>query len=300
MIDWAWLGLRAAGFVLLLQAAGAVLFLAALRARLSRSAGAIRRVGERIAVAALIVCVAQYFLEAAHMAGEWSGLADPALLRLVAGSSAGSALLLRIAALLCLAAGLAGDGRVLRILALLGSLAALGSFLLTGHTAVHAERALLAPLLFVHLSVVAFWFGSLWPLRQLAILEPRVEAARAIDTFSAVALWLVPVIPLAGAAIAVLLLPDFAALLQPYGRLLGLKLALFALLMLVAARNKVRLAPALARGEAQAIPRFRRSVALEYALICATLAVSAALTGFYAPAGKESAGGAPTGLTARA
>ena len=296
MIEWAWLVLRAAGFALLLQAAGAVLFLTAFGSRLTRSAPAIRRVAARAAAAALAVCVAQYFLEAAHMAGEWSGSADASLLRLVWTSSAGQAFALRIAALACVGLGVARDAAALRALAFAGSLAALSSFLVTGHTAVHPGRVILAPLLFVHLLLIAFWFGSLWPLRQLATLESRSDAARAIDAFSAAAVWLVPVIPLAGAALATLLLPGFGSLWEPYGRLLGVKLGLFALLMILAALNKRRFVPALARGETQALPRFRRSVAMEYALICATLAVSAALTGLYSPAGAHG----HAGVTARA
>jgi putative copper export protein len=301
MIDSAWLVLRAAGFVLLLQAAGAGLFLAAFGSRLTLSDLAIRRVGARAAVVAVAVLVAQYFFEPVHMAGEWSGISDPAVLRLASASSAGHALLLRMAALACVRLGLARQGAAWRLLALAGALAALGSFLLTGHTAVNPERAILAPLLFVHLALVAFWFGSLWPLRQLATLEPGAQAARTIAAFSAAAIWLVPVIPLAGAGIAALLLPRFVALWEPYGRLLGVKLALFAVLMVLAALNKRRFAPALARGEPGALARFRRTVALEYVLICATLAASAALTGLYSPAGKEGAARASASqITARA
>jgi putative copper export protein len=166
---------------------------------------------------------------------------------------------------------------------------------LTGHTALGAHRLWLAPLLLVHLILVAFWFGSLWPLRQLCALEPREAAARVIEAFSTGALGLVPLIPLAGAGMAVLLLPDFAALLAPYGLLLGAKLLLFAALMGLAALNKLRLAPALARGEPGALPRFRRSVAAEYVLICAVLAVTAVLTGLFSPAetGRDATEGSP-------
>src|SRR5207248_8987362 len=86
-------------------------------------------------------------------------------------------------------------------------------------------------------------------LRQLCVLEPRAQAARVIEAISSGTLWLVPLIPLAGAGIAAVLLPDFAALLAPYGLLLGAKLLLFAALMGLAALNRLRLTPALARGE---------------------------------------------------
>jgi len=288
MTDAAWLVLRAAGFVLTLQAAGAVLFLACFGAKLVRGAPAVRRLARRTAAAALALCLVQCFAEAAHLGGEWSSLTDPALLRLVPASSAGVALLVRAAALACIAMGARRERAPAQVVALAGSLAALVSFLLTGHTSVGPERALLAPLLLAHLAVVAFWFGALWPLRQLATCESPQEVARTLAAFSRVALWLVPVIPLAGAALACLLLPGIQALGEPYGRLLGIKLALFALLMGLAALNKMRFTPALARGETRALAPLRRSLGAEYLLICVTLAVSAALSGLYAPSGSGS------------
>ena len=292
MIEGIWLLLRAAGLVLSFQAAGAALFAALFgRDALAHSARTIRRGGARAALAALVLLAAQAVFEPVHLAGEASGLADATPWRLFLTSSTAAALLVRIAGLACVAVGLRLRARGSWALALAGSLAAVSSFLLTGHTSVHPERPWLAPLLFVHLTIVAFWFGSLWPLRQLAAFEPRPQAARAIAAFSAVALWVVPVIALAGAGMAAVLLPDVAALTQPYGLLLLGKLALFALVMGLAALNRLRLTPALERGAARAPVRLRRSIALEYALICATLAVTAVMTGSFSPAERGPGGG---------
>jgi putative copper export protein len=105
-----------------------------------------------------------------------------------------------------------------------------------------------------------------------------------LRAFSAIALWLVPMIALAGVALAMLLLPDPSALWrEPYGRLLCVKMTLFALLMVLAALNRQRFAPAIGRGEAAAVVHFRRSVAGEYFLICIVLTVTAAMTGFFSP-----------------
>src|SRR5205823_4919182 len=101
-------------------------------------------------------------------------------------------------------------------------------------------------------------------------------------------------------ATAAVLLPDFAALLAPYGLLLGAKLMLFAALMGLAALNRLRLTPALARGEPGALPRLRGSLAAEYVLICAVLTVTAVLTGFFSPAQTERDARAGTPATARA
>jgi putative copper resistance protein D len=114
-------------------------------------------------------------------------------------------------------------------------------------------------------------------------LEAPAAAARALAAFSAVAVWLVPLIAVAGLGMAVLLLPDVAALWRPYGLALLTKVTLFALLMALAALNRLRLTPAFARGEASAAAALRRSIALEYVLICVVFAVTAVMTGSFSP-----------------
>src|SRR6185437_17091655 len=93
------------------------------------------------------------------------------------------------------------------------------SFTLTGHTSTSSWRWLLAPLLLAHLLIAAFWFGSLGPLYLVTLRESGERTARVVALFSAAAFWLVPLILVAGIAIAVLLLPSVAALRQPYGLL---------------------------------------------------------------------------------
>src|ERR1700716_1949508 len=278
MTDLAWVGLRAASLVLLFQAAGAALFIAAFAHRLTRSAPAIRRTGVRAAAAALLVLAAQSLLEPVHLAGEGAGIADASLHRLVLSSATAAALAVRAAGLAGVALGLRREGSAANTTGVSGSLVALSSFALTGHTARDAHRLWLAPLLLVHLILVAFWFGSLWPLRQLCALVTREPAARVIAAFSSGALGLVPLIPLAGAGMAALLLPDFAALLAPYGLLLGAKLMLFAALMALAALNKLRLTPALARGEPAGLPRVRRPAGYGARMMARRTSVSGALS----------------------
>jgi putative copper resistance protein D len=283
MIDWAWLVLRAAGLMLTFQAVGAGLFGAAFAPRLARSAPAIRRVAVRVSLATLALLAAQALYEPVHLAGDFSGLFDAQLLRLFLGSSTATALAVRFTGVAGGALGWVYGAPRVKGLAVVGALMAVSSFLLTGHIAVHRERLLLAPLLLVHLGIVTFWFGSLWPLRQLTALEAPADAARLLAAFSSVAVWLVPLIALAGIGMAALLLPDFAALGQPYGLALLGKLTLFALLMGVAALNRLRLTPSLARGERAAASRLRGSIALEYVLIGAVFALTAVMTGNLSP-----------------
>jgi putative copper export protein len=283
MIDGAWLLLRAAGLVLSLQAIGASLFTARVARQLDRSMAVVRVSGQRAALAALAVLAAQVLIGPVELGGEATALLDGFEVRLFLTTSAAAALLTRFAGAACVVAGLRTRARAPYPFAVAGSALMIGSFALTGHTVAQPHRLALACLLLVHVTTVGFWFGSLRPLRQVVALESRAVASAVLTAFSALAVWLVPVIALAGAAIAVLLLPDVGALLRPYGLLLLTKIALFALLMGLAALNRLRLSPALAAGSGTAPGSLRRSIAVEWALICVVLAVTAVMSGSLSP-----------------
>jgi putative copper export protein len=165
-------------------------------------------------------------------------------------------------------------------IALPGTLVLITSFTLMGHTATNTHRAVAAALITLHLLVVAFWLGALGPLYLAAQKEPPAKAGHLIDRFSAAATWAVPLILLAGIALSTLLLPSLAAFKQPYGQLLLAKLAGFAVLMAMAFMNKYLFGPACTEGNTVA---FKRTVVIEYALICAVLAATAVMTTFFSP-----------------
>ena len=275
--------LRAMSFILLFQAAGTAIFVAVFGGRLASSRGAVRRMGQAAALAASVSVAAHYALEAARMAGDLSGMWDPSLQGMVWHSSSRAALIFRLAGLLLIAIGLQGARGRWTIVAVIGSVLAILAFPLTGHTSVAAHRGALAALLMIHLLIVAFWFGALSPLYVASLRETPTRAFDIIERFTAVATWLVPVVLLAGVAIAVLLLPSVSALREPYGEMLIAKVVGFALLMGLAAANKWRLGPALAHGAVQSGRRFRRSVAAEYVLIAAVLTITAVMTSFFSP-----------------
>jgi putative copper export protein len=275
--------LRALSFVLLFQAAGVAIFVAIFGRRLASSGGTVRRLGQAAAIAAIVLVAAHQALEAARMAGEMSGLWDPALQGMAWNSPARAALICRLLGLLLIAIGLRGGmGRWMAV-AVGGVVLATGAFTLTGHTSVNAHRGALAALLTIHLLVLAFWFGALWPLYVATLRETPARAADLIERFTAMATWLVPVILLAGIVMAVLLLPSVSALSEPYGELLIAKVVGFAMLMGLAAANKWRLGPALVHGPVHNGRWFRRSVAAEYVLIAAVLTVTAVMTSFFSP-----------------
>ncbi len=91
---------------------------------------------------------------------------------------------------------------------------------------------------------------------------------------------MVPLILLAGIGLSALLLPGLATFKQPYGQLLLAKLTGFAVLMAMAALNKWHFGPACAEGNTAA---FKRTVVIEYVLICAVLTATAIMTTFFSP-----------------
>jgi copper resistance protein D len=301
--------LRGVGFVLQFQAAGAVFFAAAFGPALTISLSSVRSLTRIAAIAAFFVAAGRYFLEAARMAGDMSGMFDGSLQAMAWNSSTGGAFSVLELGLLLIIAGMQTtsvrltaerffksstvmspgfwlkrlSSRGFTIAGVGGAVLVAASFTLTGHTSTSGWRWLLAPLLLAHLLVAAFWFGSLGPLCLVTLREPRERAARVVALFSAAAIWLVPLIMVAGVAMAVLLLPSVAALWQPYGLLVIAKGSVFAVLLALAAFNKWRFGPALGNGDLSASRVFRQMVIAEYVLIVAVLSVTAVLTTFFSP-----------------
>jgi len=274
--------IRSAGFVLLFQAAGAALFIALFTSRLAASVGIIRRLAIGSAWAGVVLAGVHLWLDAARMSGEFAGMLDPSMLRLALNSSSAAAQAMQMAGLLVIASG-SVSARYSKVFGVLGALFAVSGFILTGHTSVHPWRVVLAPLLVLHLLIVAFWFGSLLPLWIVSKGEPIALAATVLDKFSRLATWLVPLIALAGLIMAGIIARGVPPLAEPYGALLLTKLVAFVALMVFAALNKWRLVPAMEVAPAQSLPALRRSMLAEFCLIVGVLAVTATMTTFYSP-----------------
>ncbi|HET6521718.1 MAG TPA: CopD family protein, partial [Geminicoccaceae bacterium] len=163
------------------------------------------------------------------------------------------------------------------VVAAAGAALALSSLAMSGHAVTAGPAWVTVPAVLAHVACVAFWIGSLWPLRR-AIGERGAAAAPAVRRFSLIAVPAVLVLAGAGVVIAALQVRTPGALVDTgYGRLLLAKLALVAGLLLLAALNKLRLTPALARGEARAATALRRSIAAETGLAAAILVATGLL-----------------------
>ena len=228
------------------------------------------------AVAGMGLVVAHQAFEAALLRGDISGLVDSTLQRLAWSSSAGNAALCEVLGLAVVVLGLRRPGRDGALIASTGAAVAVCAFALTGHTSVSAYRGLLAPLLIVHLLLIAFWFGALLPLVLMVRAAPRTDTMALLREFSALAGVLVPLIALAGLALALTLIHPARGWRAPYGVLVLLKIALFGVLMAPAAWNRWRLVPRLGqqaaapetlRAPGRAAVALRRSIAAEYVII---------------------------------
>jgi copper resistance protein D len=277
------LALRAASFVAVLQAAGVPMFTALFASGLSKSLPAIEGVGRRSAAVALLLAIAQQAVEPARLAGSLRGVFDPTLQAILLGSPAGMAAATRVLGLALVLTGWWQAHRAAKASAAFGALLVVVSFTLMGHTTSHEPRWPLAGLLILHIAVVAFWLGALVPLRIAITNEDRGAAVDVLTRFSRVAAWLVPLIGVAGGLLAALLLPGLRSLGTPFGLALLAKSAGFAALLGLGALNKWRLVPRLATGGSAVARALQRSILAERLIIVLVLAITALLTGLFAP-----------------
>lgn len=283
LVDEVSVALRALSFIAVFQAAGAALFVALFGRFLTHTAGTTRRFGVLSAVAAIVLVLAHYGLEPARMSGDFAGVLDSGMREMVLHSPSSVVCVLRVIGLALIIVGLMAHGPAVHVLNVIGALTTVVSFTFMGHTMTHSNTWLLRGLLFLHLLVVAFWFGALVPLAAASTRESPPAAGAIVTAFSKLAVWWVPALFVAGFLVGAILLRSLAGLSTPYGRLLLAKACGFALLMIPAAINKWLLGDALARGKPDAAASFRVSVAVEYVLIASVLAITATMTTFFAP-----------------
>lgn len=273
---------RALSFIALFQAAGVAIVIALFGGRLEHSSRSIRKVGFVSAIAGLLLVSVHYALEAARMAGSLAGVLDVSLQQIVFDSPMSMAAGLRLAGLALIAAAIGRKSAGATFVGILGAFAITIAFTLVGHTADESRTSWLGVLLFLHLIVVAFWFGGLAPLHIIAGREHSERAAQIVVAFTRVASVAVPALFFIGVLMTVLLVDRWEVFGENYGLLLLAKAGGFAVLMALAALNKWRYGPAIASA-GSGVAAFQRTVAVEYVLICAVLAATAVMTTFFSP-----------------
>lgn len=248
------------------------------------------------ALALLIGGAAALSAETAAMTDQPANAFRPAaLLEVLSGSRYGIAMGARIGlAALALAAGLATGSRpIWALLALLGGAISV-SFAWTGHGAMDDGTAGMVHLGadIIHLLAAGVWLGAVTAMAALVVRgrfvddEPAVQALhQGLRRFSGIGASAVSLLILTGLVNSWFLIgPDHLdrLLSSPYGEVLLVKLAIFGLMLALAAQNRYRLTPRLAeallaRAPEPALVALSRSVGLETAAGAAVLALVGAL-----------------------
>jgi putative copper export protein len=256
---------RAGYYVASLGAAGLALFLAGFGRRLDGAdedwlRSRIFLVAGLAIVLSLIAAVVRVQLLSA------GDISDLKVWEAMFRSRIGDAFFIRMAGLVLILLG-ALRWPVSPALAGMGALMVVASYAAMGHSMLYRPRQELAAMVTIHLACVAFWAGGLWPLMRIA-RGGGGAAAGVIRDWSRAALWIVPLLVASGVWGASLLLQKPALLLTSwYGNGFLAKMALVALVMALAARHKLSLAPRLERGEPGAGAALARSIGIEAALM---------------------------------
>lgn len=138
-------------------------------------------------------------------------------------------------------------------------------------------------LLMLHVLVMAWWFGALFPLKQ-ACHEPDYEQLYSLmDKFGRQASIAVSLLLIAGLWLAFQLVGNVEELFSSsYGQTLLLKLALVTSILGIAAKHKLKLVPQLKNNDGR--EALSKSISIEMVVAFAILSVTAGLTSVVGPA----------------
>ncbi len=287
-LAWASILVKALVYAATLLAVGSVLVRLSLTVLDTESRGFLARIAAASAVAAACLSLLRLPLRAGFlMGGTLDGAIDPQILLIVTESPLGTSIALRLAGLALILIVLLPQRGAFRIaiswLAALGGVLAAASFAFRGH-ALEEPRLLLGALITLHILGLAFWIGIFAPLARVTRRRPLEEAGALAQEFGIKAAWIVSGLVVAGVLTLVFLgvvPPQIPP--TPYGQAFLVKLALFACVFALAARNRLRLTPALLVATPGADARMIRAIRLEALLIAGILITTAALTTLFLP-----------------
>jgi putative copper resistance protein D len=138
-------------------------------------------------------------------------------------------------------------------------------------------------LMMLHVLVMAWWFGALFPLKQACHEQDYVQLYSLMDKFGRQASIAVSLLLVAGLWLAFQLVGTFAALFSSsYGQTFLLKLALVVSMLGIAAKHKLKLVPQLKNNDGR--EALSKSISIEMIVALAILSVTAGLTSVVGPA----------------
>ncbi len=267
-----------------LSAAGGVFFIAYSDALLQNpERSRVRRLLAVSVAAAAIASIATILLLAASMGGDVAGMFDKSFIGMLLGGGQGRAGGIRILGLAAAILAMSTSRR-LQAAAMIGAVLAATSFAWVGHVHALQPNTVATLVLCLHLLGAAFWLGALTPLLIVTRSADGARLGLIAARFGAVALGVVAALIAAGAALLWMLIADAAKFWSSaYGWMLAGKLLTVAVLLSIAARNKLTLTPRLLAGDVRAVADFKRSIKAEMLLGAAVLLITAAFTTITGP-----------------
>jgi copper resistance protein D len=240
-----------------------------------------------VAVLALIAMTAWLALEIGDMSGDTiaAALSDGTLDTVLARTRFGHLWIARAALLAGIYVALAWRGRFARIGATLAAGSALALTAASGHGGTGGLFQLAADML--HLLAAGAWLGGLLPFAWVMATRPAEQAHADSMRFSLMGAVCVGIIFATGSVNGWFLVGNAKALIgTDYGRLLLVKIALFAAMVAIAAINRFQLTPLIQNNPATAPRSLRRNALIEAAFGLAVVGIVAVLgtlpPGYYA------------------
>ncbi|MEM7743991.1 MAG: CopD family protein [Pseudomonadota bacterium] len=283
LIVWLSILLKALTYAATLLAVGSPFILLALSSLDDSDRAHVVRVGVISALVAVVLSALRLPVSASYlMGGSWAGAFDPMILTLVAESPLGTSVAVRTLGLV-LTLALLFRHRAALPLAATGSFVAALSFGLRGHV-LEEPRVILAALVTVHILCLGLWIAALPPLMRAARVHDPVTAGTIAHEFGTKAIWVVAgLTSVGGAMLAVFGVLGVDALNTPYGQGFLIKLVLFAVVLGLAALNKLKLTPELQAAGSTSRSRLHRSIQAETGVIGLILLTTATLTTISSP-----------------
>ncbi|MEP3198751.1 MAG: CopD family protein [Lentilitoribacter sp.] len=207
----------------------------------------------------------------------FSGLFNAEMIGLIVEGPLGTSSYVRLAGLgLLLAAILFSAIRV--PLTIAGGILVAVSFALIGHAT--KDQFILGTLITIHLLAVSYWFGGFYPLHRLAKQGHDPEATgKLAHSFGKQAAIIVPILIGVGAIFAIYVTGSPIKLItSDYGQILIIKIVIVAILLALAALNKLRFVPRLLSASEEAALHLRLSIKLELVAFLLIFAATAILT----------------------
>jgi len=259
--------LRALYYVATIGAAGLAFFMIGFGHRMRADELARLRRSLLGAIAAgLIVSVAALALRVLVLTAGAS-VTDGAVWEAMMRSRIGDAFLMRSAGLILLAAALM-TWRAGPAIAAVGGVLVLGSYAAMGHSMLFQPRQEIAALVVLHLGVVAFWVGSLFPLLWVAGRSDGAETVALLQDWSRAATVAVAAMLVSGVLLSWYLTVRLDLIFEAWhGWALAAKVTAVLAALALALVNRLRHTPALAQGLPGAGARLAASIRFEIVLV---------------------------------